>query len=166
MGRIAIVLNLAYSYEISATQIEWSAAATLALADLARQAGRSVDVYGVLHGTDTLLYEKTTVLCLHLLSAGQIWSIHNTALTTSPAFLRRLCFRLLETFQPTYGPLAECYGIPAMSDVLRPWMHTVLADHVRLPETAMYLGVSQDSNVRDATSARVWIETQLDQLNS
>lgn len=165
MGRLAIVLNLAVSHSIPTEQIIWSTAATLALAEIARHAGRSVDIYGVSYSA--LAFEGTPahVVCIPLLLSSQVWSIHNTAIATSPAMFRRFCFRLLEIWQPKLGPIRAGYGFPGRSDQLRQWADLEFSKYVGLPASAIHLGCTQNDLVADMASATRWIQAKIDTID-
>jgi hypothetical protein len=165
-GRILIVLPLAYSHNIRPEQISWNTAATLALVSLAKQAGRMVSLYGVDHTINAYDKFQTGTLCIPLLTSDHVWSMHDTILTTSAAFSRRLCFRLFEIGQPIYGPISPCYGVPADKFTLRVWIENTLAPHAGIPAAACYVGPVQEDKIDSIETARYWLERQLTRLNS
>jgi len=165
-GRIIVVLPLAYSHYITPEHIAWNTAATLTLVSLAKQAGRNVTLYGVDHSLSAYENSPTGTLCIPLLTSDSVWSIHNTALTTSAAFCRRICFRLFEIGQPEHGPISACYGFPADKNTLKTWVESTLASHVGIPATACYIGPVQEDKIDSLEHARVWLESQLTRLNS
>jgi len=165
-GRILIVLPLAYSHYVTPEQIAWNTAATLALVALAKQAGRIVTLYGVDHTLNAYDQFQTGTICIPLLTSDSVWSSHDTILTTSAAFCRRICFRLFEIGQPIYGPISPCYGFPADKSTLRVWIDNTLAPHAGIPAAACYVGPVQEDSIVSLETARAWLESQLAQLNS
>ena len=165
-GRIVVVLALAYSAMTKTEHICWNTAATLALVALAKQAGRMVTLYGVHHSNAIYEQYPTFTLCIPLLASDDIWSIHSTTLTTSSAFCRRICFRLLEIGQPRHGPIYTPYGWPSSGKELRHWVDTTLAQHTGVPPTACYVGPVQEQHITSLAAARAWLESQLEKLNS
>jgi len=165
-GRMLIVLPLAYSHYVKPEQISWNTAVTLTLVSLAKQAGRLVTLYGVDHTINAYERYQTGTLCIPLLTSDSIWSIHDTILTTSAAFSRRICFRLFEVGQPAYGPISPCYGIPADKGTLRTWIESTLAQQTGIPAAACYVGPVQEDKIDSLEAARYWLESQLARLNS
>ena len=160
-GRLAIVLNMAVSHTIPTEQILWGTAATLALADSCRRAGHNVDVYGAAHATDLFKNIAAHVVCIPLLRSSDVWSIHNTALSTSEAMFRRLCFRLWEIWQPKLGPIEYGYGYPGQAKQIRIWADNELSKYIGLPSSAIHLGCTQEDNIHDMASAKSWLASKI-----
>jgi len=142
------------------------ALATLALVALAKQAGRIVSLYGVDHTINAYERFQTGTLCIPLLTSDNVWSIHDTVLTTSAAFSRRLGFRLFEIGQPQHGPISPCYGMPADKGMLRKWTESTLAPQTGIPAAACYIGPVQEDGIVSLETAKQWLAYQLTRLNS
>jgi hypothetical protein len=166
MGRIAIILPIAVSYGVETSIIHAMTAATLALADIAQKAGRSVDLYGVSYGAQTFASGTDSHIAIIPLMLGhQVWSIHNVAMTTSEACFRRLCFRLWEIEQPRLGPISYAYGFPGSTAQIREWVQKEFAARIGLPSEAIHIGCTQEDRVRDLDSARIWVEQRIHQMD-
>lgn len=162
-GRVlALVVSASWSAGISAEQIRWSTAASLAWALLAEQAGYRVDVWAGV-ASDALWGSGGGTTMVQLKASAQPWNSQSVALSAHACFLRRLLFRLWETYKEAYGSIVSGYGhvygrvqtIEALAD----WARAT----GRNPE-ALTLGALQDDRITDQASAERWLTTTLEGL--
>lgn len=159
---LAVLVPVSWSSGIRDAQILWSAAASLALARLAVEAGYSVEVWAVLASTGKWQSGERDNLTLVCLKAGYApWNVQGMALSTQPQFLRRLGFRLWETYTPENGPLTRGYGSPMPAWQLAPLLAPLFPSTV-----TVVLGADQDTRVTNEATALAWCQAQLQQIDA
>lgn len=162
-GRVpTLVVSAAWSAGISASQIRWSTAASLAWALLAEQAGYRVGIWaGSASASQWERGGATTMV--QLKRCEQPWNSQSVALSAHACFLRKLVFRLLETYKEEHGSVVPGYGHvlgrTQTLDALSDWARAT----GRNPAT-LTLGALQDDHIVDQASAERWLTTTLHTL--
>ena len=165
-GDLVIVLPSVVGAIIEHAQLEWSAIATLALADYARRQGRRVELWSI--GYFLTCYENgaTYVACVPLMRAGHSWDMSAVCLTTYPEWLRRLMFRAVEMTTPRQGEIEEGYGTQLPGHALLAWARATWAPTQHLAPDSLILGCSQEDGVSDRASAERWVQAHLARLSA
>lgn len=156
-GRIArLMLCPLFAGSTSQEQIEWTTAASLALAAVLEASGRSCEIWSVvpIHGCykDDRLH-LTAAVCLK--AASVPWNTQDIALAAESAWLRRLHFRLAETLPGLNG---------GYSKVSFDTWHTRCADLQTLhgwEEGSVLQGFTSQDDIASEACARQALTTRL-----
>src|SRR5262245_1594347 len=165
-GELVIVLPSVGAAAISHEQLQWSAIATLALADYARRQGRRVELWSIGYMLRSYKSDKSYVWCVPLMRAGQSWDMSAVVLATYPEWLRRLGFRALEMTAKRQGKVQDNYGVQLTRAALLAWARDAWAPTQHLAPESLMLGCSQEEGVLDRRSAQRWVEAHLARLSA
>jgi len=170
-GALVLLVPSLVSASLSDAQIQWSAVATLALADYARRSGRRVEIWSA--AWHVRVFEqgryrgRSYVAMVPLVRAGTSWDSSAVVLATYPEWSRRLGFRALEQMQPTHGAFYYGYGhgIVAEAELLQ-WAREQWAPSQGLPPASVHLGCTQWAQVATREAACTWAQHHLGSLSA
>jgi hypothetical protein len=165
-GDLVVLLPSVVAAVTSHEQLQWSAIATLALADYARRQGRRVELWSLGYFDGAYQRGDSYVACVPLMRAGQSWDMSAVALATYPEWLRRLGFRALELGAETHGALRGGYGTQLAGSALLAWARAQWAPAQHLSPESLMLGCSQEHGVKDRVSAERWVAAHLARLSA
>jgi len=165
-GDLVILLPSVVAAAISHEQLQWSAIATLALADYARRRGYRVDLWSIGYMLRAYKNDSSYVWCVPLMRAGQSWDMSAVVLATYPEWLRRLGFRALEMTEQRGRKIVGNYGLQLTRDALLRWARETWAQAQALAPESLILGCSQEDGVRDRASAERWVQAHLEALSA
>jgi hypothetical protein len=155
-GRIArLMLCPMFAGHITQEQIEWTTAASLALAQALEASGRSCEIWSVMpiFGDYTTGLETTAAVCLK--GSGVPWQTQDIALSADTAWLRRLHFRFAEMLPgltPGYSKVDSQVWKQRTDD---------LARALGWENASVLLGFGTANGITDQTTAAAALRTRL-----
>jgi len=123
---IRLVVPVVYSWMVKKTTVTAYGAAIAALVDSLESTGVSVEVIGVWATKCRAGYKiragrDTVKFTITLKDAGQPLDMDSLSFAlTNSSFVRRLMFRLMESYSETYNSFAYGYGLPVQPKAILP----------------------------------------------
>ena len=159
VSHCVLFVPAAYTNAYSANVVRLAMACNVALVELLQASGRTCEIWAMSGNENAYGRDRGHRQLVCIKQAGEHWNIHGMVCLTSPAWYRRLGYRMAEVQQPRLT-LTSGYG--GRGNDFWPQLVAQTSQDLHLPAGIALLGAGTDNNIVSHTQALTWLEGVLE----